>query len=405
LAADEQLGLSLDGVLGTPPAAGWQSCAEVDDGGVTVYVHNGSAPLVPASNLKLLTTQAALARLGPAATFTTMAVAAGAPVKGAVSGPLYLVGGGDPLLATDGYRASLRTWTESAEPITRLVALADALKAAGVTRVGGVAGDDSRFDGQRTVASWEASYLADGEVAPVSALEVDGGTVVVRGRRVPAADPALSAAFAFATLLRARGIAVDGPVTHATAPAGAVTLGTLRSPPLTTVIGETLRESDNLAAEMLVKTLGGGTWPAGIAAVRATLTAEGVPMAGVVQVDGSGLDRGDRVPCAALAAVLATGRLEPLLPVAGRCGTLVGRMVGQPGAQRVIAKTGSLTGVVALSGAASAAALPPQPCPPAGARAEPVTFALLLNGPLTTAAGEGVADRVGDVVATYAAAG
>jgi serine-type D-Ala-D-Ala carboxypeptidase/endopeptidase (penicillin-binding protein 4) len=402
LAADQRLGLSLDGVLGGAPAVGWQSCAQVDDGGVTVYARNGAAALVPASNLKLLTAEAALAKLGPAATFSTSAVAAQAPDKGVIAGPLYLVGGGDPLLATDGYRPSLRTWTESAEPITRLAALADAVKAAGVTRVDGVTGDDSRFDAQRTVPSWPGSYLSSGTVTRVGALEVDGGTVVAGGRRVPAADPALAAASAFASLLRQRGIAVTGGARHAAAPAGAVAVAAVQSPPLTTVIGETLRESDNLAAEMLVKGLGGGTWPNGIAAVHATLAAEGIPLDGVVQVDGSGLDRGARVPCRTVAAVLATGHLEPLLPVAARCGTLVGRMVGQPGAQRIVAKTGSLAGVVALSGAASAAPLPAQPCPPSGASAQPVTFVLLLNGTPSIAIGESVADRVADQVAIYA---
>ncbi len=403
-AADEQLGLSLDGVLAAPPAGGWQSCAEVDDGGVTVYVRNGATGLLPASNLKLLTAQAALARLGADATFTTVAAAARPAARGVIDGPLYLVGGGDPLLSTDGYRASQHEWTESAEPVTRLAALADAVKAAGVTRVGGVTGDDSHFDAQRTVPTWSSSYLASGEVARVSALEVDGGTVVDGSRRVPASDPALSAAGALATLLRQRGITVAGPVRHAPAPAGAVTVAAVHSPPLPTVVGEMLRESDNLAAEMLTKAMGGGSWAAGIAAIHATLAAEGVPLAGVVQVDGSGLDRQDRVPCRTLAAILATGRLEPELPVAARCGTLVGRMVGQPGGQRVVAKTGSLSGVVALSGAVSPVTLPPQPCPPAGARAEPVTFTLLLNGTPTTALGEGVADRVADVVATYAGA-
>jgi len=402
LAAGQRLGLSLDGVLGGPPAAGWQACAEVDAGGVTVYARNGGAALVPASNLKLLTAEAALTRLGPAATFTTRVVAAQPPARGVVAGPLYLVGGGDPLLATDGYRPSLRMWTESAEPITPLAALADAVKAAGVTRVDGVSGDDSRFDAQRTVPSWQASYLSSGTVSRVSALEVDGGTVVSGGRRVPAADPALSAASAFAALLRERGITVGGGARHAAAPAGATEMAAVHSPPLTTVIGEMLRESDNLAAEMVLKQLGGGTWAGGIAAVHAALAAEGVPLAGVVQVDGSGLDRGDRVPCRALAAVLSTGRLEPELPVAARCGTLVGRMVGQPAAGRVVAKTGSLAGVVALSGAAAAAPLLPQPCPPAGAAAQPVTFVLLLNGTPSISIGEGVADRVADQVATYA---
>ena len=75
-----------------------------------------------------------------------------------------------------------------------------------------------------------------------------------------------------------------------------------------------------------------------------------------------------------LAALVAGGRLEPEFPVAARCGTLVARLVGQPAGQRVVAKTGSLTGVVALSGAVSPAPLPPQPCPPAGATSGRVTY-------------------------------
>jgi serine-type D-Ala-D-Ala carboxypeptidase/endopeptidase (penicillin-binding protein 4) len=381
---------------------------EVDDAGVPVYRHDAASPLIPASNLKLLTATAALDRLGPTSTFTTSAVAAGPARAGVVAGPLYLVGGGDPLLATDGYRATLHQWTESSEPITRLAALADAVAAAGVTRVtGGIVADDSRYDGTRTLASWAPSYLADGEIAPVGALIVDGGTVTVGRRRVPAPDPALSAGSAFKGLLTERGITVDGRVTRGTDPPGADRLAGIQSPPLATVVGEMLRESDNLAAEMLVKELGyrfggAGSWAAGTAVVHATLAAAGVPLDGVVQLDGSGLDRQDRVPCQTLAALVATGALEPSFPVAGRCGTLVGRMVGQPGAQRVVAKTGSLTGVSALSGAVGPAALPAQPCPPAGASAETVTFSVVFNGLTSTSAGEAVEDRIADALAAYA---
>jgi D-alanyl-D-alanine carboxypeptidase/D-alanyl-D-alanine-endopeptidase (penicillin-binding protein 4) len=168
-----------------------------------------------------------------------------------------------------------------------------------------------------------------------------------------------------------------------------------------------LRESDNLAAEMLVKELGyrfggGGSWGAGTAVVHATLAAAGVPLDGVVQLDGSGLDRQDRVPCRTLAALVATGALEPSFPVAGRCGTLVGRMVGQPAAQRIVAKTGSLAGVSALSGAVGPAELPAQPCPPGGAAAETVTFSIVFNGLPSTSAGEAVEDRIADALASYA---
>ena len=73
-----------------------------------------------------------------------------------------------------------------------------------------------------------------------------------------------------------------------------------------------LRESDNLAAEMLLKDMGyevgvGGTWAASAPLVRAALVAAGIPVAGLVQSDGSGLDRGDRVTCTTLDAVVAHG--------------------------------------------------------------------------------------------------
>ena len=408
LAADVNLGAVVDGLLAAPAVAARPACVEVDDAGVPVYSRNASTALIPASNLKLLTATAALDRLGPASTFATEVAAAAPPRDGVVTGPLYLVGGGDALLATAGYRPSLREWTESREPITSLATLADAVAAAGVTRVtGGVRADDSRYDAARTVASWAPSYLATAQIAPVGALIVDGGTVASGGRRVAESDPAIGAATAFAGLLAERGIAVGAAVTRATAPAGAVRVASVQSPPVATVVGEMLRESDNLAAEMLVKELGyrfggAGSWAAGTAVVRSTLAAAGVPLDGVVQVDGSGLDRQDRVPCRTLAALVATGALEPEFPVAGRCGTLVGRMVGQPGDQRVVAKTGSLAGVSALSGAVGPAALAFQPCPPAGASAERVTFSIVFNGLPSTAAGEAVEDRIADALAGYA---
>lgn len=272
---------------------------------------------------------------------------------------------------------------------------------------GGVVGDDTSFDAQRILPSWAPSYLATGQIAPVGALIVDGGTVVAGRRRVPAADPAESAAATFAGLLQQRGVVVGGPPGRAAAPRGATILATVRSPPLATVVGEMLRESDNLAAEMLVKELGvrvagDGSWTQGLAVIHATLAARGFPLAGVVQVDGSGLDRTDRVPCRTLAALVATGTLEPEFPVSARCGTLVGRMVGRPAAQRVVAKTGSLSGVSALSGAVAPAPLPAQSCPPAGASAERVTFAVVFNGLASIGAGENEEDRIADLLAAYA---
>ena len=111
-------------------------------------------PLIPASNQKLLVGAVALDVLGPRHRFTTE-VRAGAPVSDGVTGDLFLVGGGDPLLTSDAYPVE-----NDLNPVinpTSLDALADAVVAAGVERVeGAVVGDASRYDDEWYVPSWSA---------------------------------------------------------------------------------------------------------------------------------------------------------------------------------------------------------------------------------------------------------
>ena len=102
-------------------------------------------------------------------------------------------------------------------------------------------------------------------------------------------------------------------------------------------------ESDNFAAEMLLKELGAtvaprGSTAAGARVVRAELAAAGVPLAGVRIADGSGLSRFDRLTAGALAAILRAGATEPKirdafvtsLAVAGISGTLERRLDLRP---------------------------------------------------------------------------
>ncbi|GAC1376988.1 MAG: D-alanyl-D-alanine carboxypeptidase/D-alanyl-D-alanine-endopeptidase [Acidimicrobiales bacterium] len=445
LAADRTLARKLDPLV-SDPASG-QACLQVQVAGVPVYAHEAGTPLLAASNIKLLTAYVAASRLGPESKLTTMAMAAKAPAGGVIDGPLFLVGGGDPLLATADYRQTQTEWTLAAEPVTKLEDLADRIRGAGVTHItGGVLGDDSRFDSQRTVPTWKSTYVSSGEVGPVGALEINGGFTVSGRRKVPNLTPATSAAQALATLLQARGVTVEGGVSTGTAPAGAAPVASVDSLPVRDIIGIMLRESDNLAAEMLVKELGhrfggAGTWSAGLGVVRDTLASAAIPLDGLAIVDGSGLDRSDRATCATLAALDAAGgpagaTMVAGLPRAGNCGTLVKRFVGQPAAGRIRAKTGSLTGVAALTGYVDPApANPPPACPPtAGAGTSPppavnapaspagpagseghagpagpiravasgpVSFALVANGLPTDAAGRSVEDRVADVLTTY----
>ncbi|MGH9165449.1 MAG: D-alanyl-D-alanine carboxypeptidase, partial [Acidimicrobiales bacterium] len=158
-------------------------------------------------------------------------------------------------------------------------------------------------------------------------------------------------------------------------------------------------ESDNLTAELLVKELGVrfggiGTTTAGVEVLRTALADGGFPAAQLAAVDGSGLDRSDRASCGLLMAVLeAAGPAGPVavgLPVAARTGTLAKRYLGQSAAGRLRAKTGSLDGVVALSGFVDPLTSEP-----------PLTFALLANDLTRDAAGRVLQDRLAAILARY----
>jgi D-alanyl-D-alanine carboxypeptidase/D-alanyl-D-alanine-endopeptidase (penicillin-binding protein 4) len=375
------------------------SCLVVQQGPTTLYSHRPTAMLTPASNLKLLTGTAILDRLGARSHLVTTVKVDKAPVGGVVTGNLYLVGGGDPLLRTAGYVAAL-PYKEVV--YSHLQDLAHAVRAAGVTRVtGAVVGDESRYDTQRYVPTWKPAYASSGEVGPLSALEVNDGFVALTPTVVPAAQPAQTAAAVFAALLKAQGVAVAGPAGHGAAPAAAPVVATLPSAPLAQVVGEVLRQSDNDGAELFTKELGrlagSPTTKAGVAVIRADLAAAGLPVDQLSMVDGSGLDRSDQVSCQLLVDVLQRsgpdGALGSELAVAGRSGTLQNRMTATPAASRLHGKTGGLDGVSSLSGF-----VVPGPATPG---ATPITFSCIFNGDPNRAAAEAVEDRIGVILAGY----
>ncbi|HYX43973.1 MAG TPA: D-alanyl-D-alanine carboxypeptidase, partial [Acidimicrobiales bacterium] len=150
-----------------------QACLAVrDPDGRTVYARNPTLPLIPASTMKLATATAAVARLGADFHYTTEVRARAAPTGDAVAGDLWLVGAGDPLLATADF-ASIAGYQERPRLATSLEALADRLVAAGVHRVDGrILGDESRYDAQRYVPTWNPDYATEPEIGPQSALTV-----------------------------------------------------------------------------------------------------------------------------------------------------------------------------------------------------------------------------------------
>ena len=391
------LGRAVDELLG---GAGVRSCLAVYEGDRPVLLLRPDDALTPASTQKILMATAALAVLGPDFRFETKVVADGRPRDGAV-GTLWLVGSGDPTLATSEYAQWLYDRPRYVlRQFTPLAAVADQLLAAGVRTVtGGVVGDDSRYDRARTVPTWKPGYIAQNEVGPLGALLVnDGFTVFESGKEQRAGDPAVQAAGELTRLAGELGINVAGPPSSGVAPPKAVTLASIRSAPLADIVAGMLRESDNTAAELLTKELGvarahHGSTAAGTEALTEALAAARLPTAGLQLGDGSGLDITNRASCALLAGALRLPdkaghpRLSDLLAVAGRSGTLALRLNDTPLDGRLRAKTGSLDGVTGLAGFVDG-------------RRE-LSFAFLANGNVSDAAGRLLQDRLVALLAAY----
>ena len=193
--------------------------------------------------------------------------------------------------------------------------------------------------------------------------------------------PARWAATLFKEALIARGIKVEGEArsrdfrvaeSDKFDPQKVFEIAQENSAALSEIVRHTNKESDNLYAELILRTLGkerGASAPdpdprknrergddeAGTAVVRSWLDRNGVSIDDLAIRDGSGLSRLDLVTPEATARLLvaisrtnSATAFHDSLPIAGRDGTLGGRLVREAG--RVFAKTGTLTYDHSLSG-------------------------------------------------------
>ncbi|MET7487226.1 D-alanyl-D-alanine carboxypeptidase/D-alanyl-D-alanine-endopeptidase [Streptomyces sp. NPDC005538] len=306
-----------------------------------VWGHDATTALMPASNTKLATSTAALTVLGPDHRFTTKVVYG--------DGTLTLVGGGDRTLSTEDLDALAKTAVAG-------------LRNAGLSSVK-VRVDDSLFPEPTLAGGWNTGYYPT-EVAPVRALVVDGHAVT---------DTSLDAGQAFAKLLADGGVTVTGEVTRGVAGYADVPVAQHRSEKLSAIVKHMLKVSDNNIAETLLRmtALGAGrpaTFEDGTAVVREVLShTYGVSLDNFGMYDGSGLSRSTRIPARTLADILdlttdpryrrTLKYIADGLPVAGEAGATLGPEWGRfdtPDSQcavgKVKAKTGTLTGAIALSG-------------------------------------------------------
>lgn len=327
---------------------------QLSDGEVVHRV--GPTRVTPASTMKLLTTTAALAQLGPDHRFRTTVV------TGSGRGEIVLVGGGDPLLSRKPLPID-EAYPARADVQTLARATARSLRDIGRTRVR-LGYDDSLFEGPAVSPDWEPSYVPDNVVSPISALWVDEGREP--DSYVRSDDPARAAAEAFARALESHHIRVVKQPRPAVAADDATELAAVESAPLDQVVQHVLEVSDNEGAEVLARQVAVGAGvPASFSgaadAVAATLDGLGIRTGKDRILDGSGLARDDRLRPETLLHVIEAAaspdheELRPVLsslPVAGFTGSLATRFdTGDAaGLGAVRAKTGTLTGVHGLAG-------------------------------------------------------
>jgi D-alanyl-D-alanine carboxypeptidase/D-alanyl-D-alanine-endopeptidase (penicillin-binding protein 4) len=354
--------------------------------GQTLFSWRPSVGRVLASNTKLFTTSAALARFGVGGTFQTQILSdMDIGPDGVLKGDLWLRGGGDPAFGTLSYVRS--HYGSQAGSVEYLV---DGLAQLGLTAVrGGVHGDESAFDTIRGVH--DSGFRTSPWVGPLSALTLNHG---YDGSRFQSSPPAFGAD-RLRTTLQADGITPGHAASPSTAPATAKVLATVSSPPMSTLVRLTNKDSDNFFAETLLKDIGHaasgvGTTAAGASAVRSFAAQAG---AHIQMVDGSGLDHGDRGAPRDVVKLLLSERTRPefqafyaSLPIAGVDGTVQDRMRTGPAHRNCRAKTGSLIGVSALSGYCTSRS------------GHQVAFSFLMNG-LSVTYARRIQDRMAQAVA------
>ena len=386
--------------------------------GETLYSHNSQMLMHPASNMKLLSTASALKNLGPNFRFKTEVYTdSAAHSDSAITGNLYIKGYGNPDLTTDDLRwmvnelkkkgvrsvsgnlvcdesylddlywgngwmwddVSAWEWAPicaltvndncveitvapgdtigaplsvSIEPETRFMQIANTAKT--------VAESDSQI---------RKAYKAERVWRPIAKniYEVAGGRYLTDRTRtytVDVVDASYYVGTLFSELMREAGIMFYGKIERGLLPENPQLLIRHQSEPLTEVVLNTNKVSDNLSAELLLKVVGAevsgtpGTAEKGLSAIRKMLQEAGVDSTSYRITDGSGVSRYNIITANLLIELLKSMDADPRvsaeyrasLPIAGIDGTLRSRMHDTAAQSVLRAKTGTLSGVTTLSG-------------------------------------------------------
>ena len=386
------------------------------DSGKTVYSHNSREALVPASNMKIITSASALKFLGADYKYKTRV--------GLCDDTLVVIGSGDPLLGdkvTDEKYGRKEGWI-----FQDIIA---ALKRKRITTIKDIIVDSGVFDDQRVHPGWPKKELNKPYACEVSGLNFNGncidisakktgkrvlvsiepqtafikvsnkvipiskGTstigsyrnsrpneIVVHGKckskigpyAVAIERPAAFFGFLLAENLVKAGIKTKGElIEKAVSDDCNVTMLAEYTTPIADCLARCNKDSFGLAAESLLKTIStnssmtnkNGSWAAGRRIISRYLSALGIDRSQFYIADGSGLSRQNELSAYTITRVLSDvykGRDWPLyktsLAVGGVDGTVSTNFKEQKYKGKVFGKTGYIAGVKALSGVCTTAA-------------------------------------------------
>lgn len=379
------------------------------DSGKVYYSRDASQTRIPASNMKVVITAAAVHYLGGDYTFDTAISVLG--------NDLVVVGGGDPLLADPGEN---RSNPQAGDLV--LNRITDAVRQAGITEIENIIIDTSFFDNVRVHPAWPKDQLNQWYACEISALNFYNNCILLTATRtgssallemepknnyvhltnqlqlVSKGNSAIGAyrnsvpnklvvkgklnkqtafevaienpAGLFASLLcdrlQASGVDVKGQLLqkYVKADKSLRPIVVLQTP-LRDVLKRCNTNSLGLAAECLVKTISAentqgrvnGQWTHGLELVSQYLRSIGVDPSHYVLDDGSGLSRNNRLSAECLVTVLKDMYQGPdsamyfdSLAVGGIEGTTAKFFNEAPYKGNIHGKTGYISGVRSFSG-------------------------------------------------------
>ncbi len=438
--------------------AHWGVAIQSLETGEFFYLRNAKKGFMPASNLKLFTTAAALVKLGPDYHYyTPLYATADKDSSGRLKGDLIIRGSGDPSISGRYYDGDIiHVFDQWAKGLVEL----------GIRVIDGhIIGDDNYFETEIMGHGWSWDYQSDYYAAQISALSFndncvdllfsagdtlgaiadvkiipdtdyielenrvvtgdppDGSRIFLHRQRnsnhiectgifdvddseelewVTVENPTRYTAVVFREILNQHGIKVRGkafdidqlPAYHYSTDTTRI-LKEYISPPLGTIIKTINKKSQNLFAELLLRTLGReflakGTAKAGAKVAKSVFAEWGIHPDYIVMADGSGLSRKNLVtPLSVITLLRAVKQHQygelfyDTLPIAGVDGTLYRRMQGTAALKNVRAKTGTIDRCRALSGYVSTR------------DGEEMVFSMIVNNHTVPTS---LADRIQDLV-------